>query len=301
MMRTKLSIALLGATSHIAKNLIVRFGADVELFLFCRNEARMNEFLAQEKPVATCHSLGYDVFQTGKYDVVINCVGVGDPRKQKIDPYESFVVTERFDNLALDYAKKHPAVRYINFSSGAVFGADFDSPVDENSLAVFKPNDLQVSDAYRIAKLNAEAKHRCLSYLQLVDIRVFSFFSRFIDLDAGFLMSEIARCVIGKTPLRTNSVDIVRDYISPDDLFNLVFCIIENSSVLNLAIDARSKMPVKKTELIQTISDVYGLEVEIQNVRFDTVSGAKNEYYSKNNKAFDLIGTIPEYTSLECV
>ena len=293
-------IAILGATSQIAKNLIVRFGPDDELFLFCRNAAAMNAFLESERPKAPGTVLPFDSFPTGTYDAVINCVGIADPRKQKADPYQSFSVTERFDDMALDYLRSHAGTRYINFSSGAVFGAEFPEPVVEGSTATFCPNNLKPADCYRIAKLNAEAKHRCLSDLAIVDIRVFSFFSRYIDLNAGFLLSEIARCLLEKRPFRTNSEDIVRDYISPDDLFRLVERVLE-SPPANAAVDAVSAAPVRKFELLDAMEKEFGLVVEVSGDTGHTVSGKKSEYYSKNGAAAQVLGFISQRTSLESV
>lgn len=293
-------IAILGATSQIAKNLIVRFGPEDELFLFCRNAEAALSFLESEKPKARGTVLPFDSFPSGTYDAVINCVGIADPRKQKADPYQSFVVTERFDNLALEYLRSRPETRYVNFSSGAVFGTEFPEPVTEDSTATFRPNDLRPADCYRIAKLNAEAKHRCLRDLAIVDIRVFSFFSRHIDLDAGFLLSEIVRCLLEKKPFRTNPEDIVRDYISPDDLFRLVARVLE-SPPMNAVVDAASAAPVRKFELLSALQKEFGLVVEVSGDTGHTVSGRKSEYYSKGAAAREKFGFSASLSSIACV
>jgi len=56
---------------------------------------------------------------------VINCVGIGDPGKLRNEMSSIFRVTERFDNLVLDYLECHPSALYLNMSSGAAYGQDF--------------------------------------------------------------------------------------------------------------------------------------------------------------------------------
>lgn len=290
-------IAILGATSQIAKNLIVRFGDKDRLSLFCRNADSLNAFLEAERPDAEFEVSPFERFPDGEYDAVINCVGIADPKKQKADPCQSFVVTERFDNLALEYLLRHPDTRYINFSSGVVFGTEFPEPVTDSSKAVFSPNALGPADYYRVAKLNAEAKHRCRSDLAIVDIRVFSFFSRYIDLNAGFLLSEIVRCLLENRTFKTNPEDIVRDYISPDDLFRLVECVLEAPPV-NTVVDARSAMPVRKFELLDMMKREFGLLVEVSGQTEHTVSGKKSEYYSMSRVMEIRFGFFSRHTSI---
>jgi nucleoside-diphosphate-sugar epimerase len=293
-------IAILGGTSHIAKNLILRFGTQYELMIFCRNIIGMREFLERNIPIASYEILPYEKFASGLYEVIINCVGIADPKKQKDDPYECFRVSELFDNMAIDYVKAHFNVKYVYFSSGAVFGTDFSEPVSQNSIAAFCPNKLRLSDCYRIAKLNSETKHRCLDNLPIVDIRIFSFFSRYIDLGAGFFLSEVAKCLIQKMLFKTNKNDIIRDYISPDDLYALISSVISMKQV-NIALDALSVKPVKKSELMEMFSRKFGLKVELLDTEISTVSGKKSEYFSTNNIAEKVLNIKPKQTSLEGV
>jgi len=260
----------------------------------------IQQFLIPLEKARTPSVLTYEVFMSGEYEAIINCVGIADPRKQKADPYECFSVTEHFDNLALDYIKNHEGCRYINFSSGAVFGTEFHEPVGENSSAKFLPNSLGTADYYRIAKLNAEVKHRCLSDLAIVDIRVFSFFSRYIDVEAGFLLSEVACCLRDGRPFRTVSSDMFRDYVSPRDLFSLVTLILLEKP-LNTVVDAYSAKPAKKSELLDLFSSCYGLIVETVEENTVTVSGLKSVYYSLNRNAYNLYAFIPDDTSVACV
>ena len=77
----KKKIAILGATSHIAKGLIFNFTKSKkdELFLFARFPDKVKNFLRVNNLGLNCHIYGFKYFQRGEYDVVINCVGLVSP------------------------------------------------------------------------------------------------------------------------------------------------------------------------------------------------------------------------------
>ena len=297
-----MKIAILGATSHIAKNLIYCFRRDLrdELFLFARNQGAVYEFLKATEGEVGPSVAGFDCFPGGDYDAVINCVGIADPRKQKNAGVELFRLTERFDDLVLDYLAGHEKTVYINFSSGAVYGTAFDSGVEGNAVASIAVNGITPADYYRIAKLNAEAKHRAMADRNIIDLRVFSFFSRFVDLESGFLLTEMMRCVIKRQPFHTNAVDIVRDYVAPSDLFSLVkLCVASNG--INQPVDVFSAGPVRKSELIALFSRDFGLETRIDEKAHVSTTGAKLAYYSANHVARSLLKYIPALTSRDAI
>jgi len=297
-----MKIAILGATSHIAKNLVYYFRRDSrhELFLFARDQGAVYEFLKATEGEFAPSVFGFDLFPGGDYDAVINCVGIADPQKQKNAGVELFRLTERFDNLVLDYLAGHEKTVYTNFSSGAVYGTAFDSGVDDNAVASIAVNNISPVDYYRIAKLNAEAKHRAMADRNIIDLRIFSFFSRFIDLESGFLLTEMMRCVIERRPFYTNAVDIVRDYVAPSDLFSLVkLCVVSNG--INQPIDVFSAGPVRKSELIALFAHDFGLETRIDEEARVSTTGPKLAYYSANHVATSLLNYVPALASRDAV
>lgn len=297
-----MKIAILGATSHIAKNLVYYFRRDshYELFLFARNQEAVYEFLKATEGELSPSVAGFDCFSSGDYDAVINCVGIADPQKQKSAGVELFRLTEYFDDLVLDYLGGHETTVYINFSSGAVYGTAFDSGVEGNAVASIAVNGITPADYYRIAKLNAEAKHRAMTNGNIIDLRVFSFFSRFIDLESGFLLTEMMRCVIERRPFHTNAIDIVRDYVAPSDLFSLVkLCVASNG--INQPIDVFSAGPIRKSELITLFSCDFGLETQIDEEAHVSTTGVKLAYYSANYVATSLLNYLPALASRDVI
>lgn len=297
-----IKIAILGATSHIGKGLIYYFSKDkkYQLFLFARAPQRVKSFLKYNsiKPMAS--PAGYNNFFKNKHDVIINCVGIGSPSKLKEHIASIFQLTETYDNMVIDYLKIHPCVRYINFSSGAIYGSNFREPVQDNSTAHIAVNNIGPQDYYSIAKINSETKHRALCKLNIVDIRVFSYFSRFIDIDAGYFITDIIKSIKQKSKFITNSRDFIRDYLHPFDLFNFVKVIIEGG-FFNAAIDAYSRAPVSKFLLMDYFSKTYGLKYKLnRTIGSVCPTGIKNAYYSISRKATAL-GYKPKFSSIETI
>lgn len=297
----KLRVAILGATSHIAKGLIAGWAkrGDRQLLLYARSSERAREFLSiigADSPAV----YPLDEFGAEPFDVVINCIGIGDPGRLVREAASIFSLTESWDNRVLDYLTANPETMYIYFSSGAAYGTDFSKPVDGTTLSSFPLNNLKPSEYYGVAKLNAEAKHRALPEFNIVDLRVFSYFSRFIDLSTHFLLSDIVASIKNSTEFVTSPANIVRDYVHPDDLTALVECCIARRC-LNDVYDVYSAKPVGKFEILDEFAVSFGLQYRVHSdAATVTATGTKEHYYSCNQKAGTL-GYAPRYTSIDAV
>lgn len=294
------SIAILGATGHIAKNLIYYMASRYHLVLFARSFGRLNHFLLDNELHDKVECMNYKDLNLREYKVIINCTGIGDPQILKSEPCKIFQVTEEIDNLVLNYLVQHRDTLYINTSSGAAYCNDFVAPSTSDSSSSIKVNHLGSSDYYGICKLYSESKHRSLSEFNIVDLRIFSFFSRFIDHNSIFFINDIIKCVKGKRTFETNDVDIIRDYIHPHDFVNLIDILI-NELNINESIDVYSKFPIKKFEIIRYFQEHYGLTLEIiPNHTKVSVTGMKPYYYSCNYQAQSL-GYSPVFSSLDTI
>lgn len=297
------NIAILGVTGYIGKSLLAEFFLEKnnnKLFLFSRSEIKIKNLLNNnfnESDFRVCSLVEFNKFN---YDVVINFAGMGDPSDLKKDPKNIFKVTEEVDNMVISYLEKKPKTLYINLSSGAVYGDNFNKPINEKTRTILNINNLKISEYYSVAKINAEAKHRSMSNLNIADLRVFAFFSRFVDINAGFLMSEVVDCIKNKKVFQTNNTNIVRDYVSPSDLFSLIKLIIEKGNI-NESFDVYSLKSISKFQLLSFLEKKYGLKYEIkESLSKDNKIISKNIYYSKNQKAKDL-GYKPLLSSIKCI
>jgi len=305
MKKAKLKIGILGSFSHIAKGLINNFlqNGEFTLHLYTRSADRVCSYLesigkTNDKSVVIYE--GYNEFLKCSYDVIINCVGVGTLNRLQGDYTKHFMVTEKYDNLVIEYLLKNSDSIYISFSSGAIYGRVFSAAVEENTMNSIRVNHVSAEDYYTITKLNSEAKHRSFKNLRIVDLRIFSYFSRFIDFKDGYFINEVIDCVLNKKVLLTDNVNIIRDYVHPEDLFTIIRKCIDTEKINN-AFDVTSAKPVEKREILDYFSLEYGLKYET-NKPFNHVSptGSKNIYYSKYNKALG-IGYKPKFTSMDAI
>lgn len=271
---------------------------DYHLHLFARQPKELEIFLAsytfENDRITVWH---INEFGTDHYDVIINGIGIGNPKLLMQEPFAVFRLTEKFDNVVLDYLQKHPQALYIYLSSGAVYGSDFVTATEQHSTSTIRINSVTTNDYYRLSKLNAEVKHRAYTSFHIVDLRIFSFFSSFVDLTASYFMNDIINAIRRDEPLVTDANDMVRDYIHPSDLASIVQILISKRK-LNDVFDVYSMNPVSKFEIITYFEKAYGLNYTINHQAQYSPTGTKNNYYSNYKKLADL-GYNPTVTSLD--
>jgi len=294
------NIAILGATSQIAQDLILSFSVNkgYVFFLFGRNMELLKRWVNSKNLGEKYQAKEYFEFNNHqKYDVIINFVGIGDPAKAQKMGSDIFKVTEQYDDMALEYLKQYNKTKYIFLSSGAVYGGNYQEPVNKDTVATIDINNLKSTDWYTLAKLYAEAKHRSLSDLSIVDVRVFNYFSHRQNMDARFLITDIVRAIKNKEVFKTSAENIVRDFITPPDFYNLIQAIID-FKLINTALDCYTKSPIAKFDLLDELKSEFGLKYEIiKNVNIVNATGCKLNYYSINYMAKG-IGYKPKYSSL---
>ena len=298
-----MKIAILGATSQIAQDLILSFSKNQNygFLLFGRNIELLEKWINSENLSKKYQVKEYSEFDNHqKYDVIINFVGIGDPVKAQKMGGDIFKITEQYDDMALEYLKQNKETKYIFLSSGAVYGGNYQEPVNKDTIATIDINNLKSTDWYTLAKLYAEAKHRALPDLSIVDVRVFNYFSHKQNMDARFLITDIVRAIKNKEVFKTSAEDIVRDFITPPDFYNLVQAIIDFKHT-NTALDCYTKSPVSKFDLVNELKDIYGLHYTIgESGNVVNATGAKINYYSMN-KTLNKIEYSPINTSLSGV
>lgn len=294
-------IAILGATSQIAKDLVLSFAAHSrdELVLYARRPEAVVQWLTDVHLVQHYAVAKFSAFNAGEhFDAILNFVGVGNPAQAAAMGASIFDVTLKYDELALDYLQQHPDCRYIFLSSGAAYGGGFSKPVDLHSTATVPINNLQPQDWYGIAKLYAECRHRSLHHLPIVDLRVFNYFSRTQDIEARFFITDILRAIRDKVVLKTSSDDIVRDYVHPSDFYQLVSVMLA-APAINTAIDCYSRGPIDKSNLLTAMQEKFGLQYQQADFAVGiNATGSKPYYYSLNVRAADF-GYQPRLTSLD--
>ena len=298
-------IAILGATSQIARDFVCTAAVTKDhLFsLYARRPDAVQQWAQRSvlRPEIIKKVQGFDAFgRDASYDAIINFVGVGDPAMAQSMGASILDITHEFDSLTLNYVKRHAATRYLFLSSGAAYGSDFRAPVTDQTPASFDINRLQAQDWYGVAKFHAESRHRALVGLPIVDLRVFSYFSRTQDLSSRFLISDILRAIRDATVLKTSVDDAVRDFLHPSDFLRLTEAML-HAPPTNAAVDAYTQAPIDKQALLESMQKHFGLKYEtVQQFADLNATGRKRHYHSLNRRAEEF-GYRPGLTSLEGV
>ena len=294
-------IAILGATSQIAQDLILSFSKckDYDFSIFGRNVALLQKWINSESLSDKYQVQEYSEFANHqKYDVIINFVGIGDPIKAQKMGSNIFKITEQYDNMALDYVRCHKETKYIFLSSGAVYGGNYQEPVNKDTVAIIDINNLKSTDWYAISKLYAEAKHRSMPELSIIDVRVFNYFSHTQNMNARFLITDIVRAIKNKEVFKTLADNVIRDFITPPDFYRLIQAIIDFKPI-NTALDCYTKSPISKFDLLANLKVKFGLQYQVdQLASVVNATGVKVNYYSKNN-SLQAIKYMAKYSSLE--
>lgn len=293
-------IAILGATSQIARDLIVSFSktSNDNLHLFARRQDEVVNWLASAGLSGRYTTDDFSRFHKQEFDAVINFVGVGNPAQALAMGNAIFDVTLHFDEMVLEYLQTHPSCRYLFLSSGAAYGSRFNEPAKRDTPAIVPINKLAPHEWYGVAKLHAECRHRAHSELPIIDIRIFNYFSRTQDIAARFLITDMLRAIRDKTVLKTSPEYIVRDFLHPSDFYQLVKALL-SAPAINVAVDCYSRAPIDKPNLLATMQQEFGLSCEITETTAGVnATGSKPHYYSLNTRAADF-GYQPALTSIE--
>jgi nucleoside-diphosphate-sugar epimerase len=293
-------IAILGATSQIARDLIASFSTteDNELCLYARRPEAVKEWLVSSGLAGRYAVDEFSGFATQRFDAVINFVGVGNPAQLVAMGSSIFDITLRYDEMVLEYLRTNPACRYLFLSSGSAYGSIFKEPATRDTPAVFPLNSLTPSDWYGVAKLHAECRHRSHPEWSIFDIRVFNYFSRTQDIKARFLITDMVRAIRDKSVLKTAPDYIVRDFLHPSDFYRMV-CALLSSPAANAAVDCYTLAPINKPDLLKAMQKEFGLRFEVSESSVSVnATGQKPHYYSLNTRATDF-GYRPSLTSLQ--
>lgn len=305
-------LAILGATSRLARDFVLaehaRGQGDVRFALYARRPEAAAAF------VAACALPGdwaigalpdfaetTETARTAPFSGVVNFVGVGDPARAAAMGAQIFTATHDGDTLAMHHVRKFPATPYVFMSSGAVYGSDFAAPATATTAARLPINAITPEHFYAAAKLYTEVRHRAEAGLTLVDVRIFNVVSRRMDPASRFIVSDMARAVREATVFETVDAPMMRDYLGPEDLRALLQAALSAPVGFNGAIDAYSRAPISKRELVELFVSEFGMKAAWREpADVINATGAKPFYYSEN-RAAAVLGFQPRATSAEAV
>ena len=278
-----LKTAIWGATGHIGRALYEEFtanGLDVTAYVRDTEKAKR---LGIDNPYPL------DSFNN-RYDILINALAADDNAGTLL-----FETLELNDWRMIRYAQANPGCLCVNFSSGTVYG-DFTNAATKTTSTQITPNDISTGGRYALVKLLCEQRHKAYA-LKIVDIRIFAFYSKFMDITKPFFMADLLRGVLTDTEIQISPGNFYRDFIAPSDLYDLI--ILCRSQGFTGALDAYSLKPVSKYEILELFKSKYGLKYSTGE-SWSSATGDKHRYYS-NYKAAEFLGFQPKFTALSVI
>lgn len=297
-------MVILGANAQIARSLLHYYAQheknNITLFthraeLLAKNLKALNPVKAEIKTISD-----YESLKLLHYDLLINCIGAGTPTRLQ-DNYQLWHdITEKFDRLALDaLAESAPKALYVNFSSGAVYGSSLTRPCNGEERSCFAVNNLLPGDYYALMRLNSEARHRSRRKLRIVDLRIFSFFSRYSDPTDGYFLSDVLAALLQKQVLRVQPGNMLRDYVHPQDLCQLIDLAVQQEQI-NCALDVYSAAAIDKFSLLDALQQRFALQFQLEQTPHQSPNNISSVYCSQFHKAAEL-GYTPRYSSLKTI
>jgi nucleoside-diphosphate-sugar epimerase len=280
-----MNIAVWGGTGHVGRALyyaLINKGFNCHTYV--RNFEKADRYLPSNS------FSGFSEFPSRKYDILINGIAAGAVQERFL-----FETLEKWDWRLIEFAKEHPKCCCVSISSGAAYGCNFSAPVDDKASMTLCPNHVEKSQIYGLIKLMCEQRHRSFQDLPLVDLRLFAFFTRHMDLEQPFFMSEVIKAVKNDDVLVTQSSDFYRDFTHPDDFAELISLCARKK--INAEYDLYSKSPIKKSEILDIFVKRYGLRYSGGEV-WQSLTGNKSHYFSNSRKAAEL-GYEPEFSSFD--
>lgn len=297
-----MKIAIFGANSAISFDYLSRLDASDKktYFLFSRKSINIKKFKIPRHQIKL---LEYDQFDvSNEYDIIINFIGCGDPQKLASMQNQIFQINDYYDNLILNYLAINPQTKYIYISSGASYLSKFEHPVKQDFIQSINITSELSHDNYSLAKFISELKHRSLSDLNIVDLRVFSYFRNVNPEYERSLIGTLMSCIKSQATFETTNHDLWRDYIN-DEIFARALNAVVEAENMNCAFDVFSLMPISKLKILKVLAERYSLNYRFINNETGiqhTSTGTKPYYYSLN-KSISKIGFEPSKTSEEVI
>lgn len=231
-----MTVIILGANGHIGRNLVEQFSKEHTVYAYARNFS-YNIDNVFHKPI---EEFGAVLNAT----ILINCIGIGTPKKAETLSNSIYDVELEWNAKCLSYINKNPNMYYFYLSSGAAR-----YPFNDGSIYSKTKNEIEYINA---------------GYARTFNLRVFSFLSKYIDLDSGYFITDIIKAIKEhKTFVTTESI-LVRDYLSPIDFYNFIVYIYQNKDTMIKTIELYSKEPIEKKEVLEYFKNKYGLSYRLE-------------------------------------
>lgn len=295
-----MNIAVLGATSSIARDIIRLFLKEKKfrLFLFTRNiNVLHNQGLVTNE--TSSEGFYYSKFNDFDYDLIINFIGPGNPKLSADLGRKVVEITEHYDILVLNYLRENTKATYINISSGAVYGDKVFNDRSAKGSLEFDIDNLQNTDFYGLSKLICEIRHRASQELRIIDIRIFSYVSDCVSKECSLFISELFRSTYMNEEFITNKTNFYRDYIDAPFLYESILGFSQQDK-FNAAFNISSRKPTSKIEILEYFQKKFGLRLSWLDSSMNGYRALKPFYFPQERFEFDSI-SMSSLSSIEII
>ena len=297
---SKKTIRIVGASSAIAQDFLrvaSKVGSEHMFHLYSRDFGFLPALKINNLTIFT-HSFSDFEIAEG-CDAVLNFVGLGSPSRVALESSGLGPLDLKVDLACMRLLELNPEATYLYMSSGASYGSDFSIPaVDANELPEMSKFDLP-REVYGWIKRSTEVRHRSLPQYKIINLRIFGYASRNMDLNAGFLLSDLAKSLLTGEPAQISTEITHRDFINPEFFHELVDYCLENN-LPNTSLDLVSTSSLAKDELVAALEGIFGLKVKWEETPPKSNSISKCNYFSQSTRLGDY-GFVNNKSALEMV
>lgn len=241
-----MKILFIGGNSHIAKSILAE-NLFNEIFIISRNKKKIINFCNLNKVSTKITFLDYESFKNEKFELIVNFASPGYPEDISSTKNNIIKFTKDINRRVIEYLLLNKKTKYIFISSGIV-----NKNITKKDKQYF----------YYKSKLDIEKNNLSQKELRIYNLRIYSYISKFIDLNKNFFLSLIINSIKKNKKIKINNNDFTRDFIGPKELISFINYVLKND-LKKCSIDISSNKFVTKKDLLKFFKKNYHLEYDL--------------------------------------
>jgi len=241
-----MKILFIGGNSHIAKSILAE-NIFNEIFIISRNKNKIINFCNLNQISTKITFLNYESFKKEKFNLIVNFASPGYPEDISSSKNNIIKFTKDINRRVIKYLLLNKKTKYIFISSGIV-----NKNITKKDKQYF----------YYKSKLDIEENNLSQKGLRIYNLRIYSYISKFIDLNKNFFLSLIINSIKKNKKIKIYNNDFTRDFIGPKELISFIKYILEND-LKKCSIDISSNKSVTKKDLLKFFKKNYHLKYDL--------------------------------------
>jgi nucleoside-diphosphate-sugar epimerase len=241
-----MKILFIGGNSHIAKSILAE-NLFNEIFIISRNKKKIINFCNLNKVSTKITFLDYESFKNERFELIVNFASPGYPEDISSTKNNIIKFTKDINRRVIEYLLLNKKTKYIFISSGIV-----NKNITKKDKQYF----------YYKSKLDIEKNNLSQKELRIYNLRIYSYISKFIDLNKNFFLSLIINSIKKNKKIKINNNDFTRDFIGPKELISFIKYVLKND-LEKCSIDISSNKFVTKKDLLKFFKKNYHLKYDL--------------------------------------